>query len=189
MRGGRQSIYQMLQGTYRLSGDLGCRRRREAVASRLAMRTSMLALVLLAGSSLLAQSGLSGTWMLDQSAGGAGRGRAGGVPGFPLATTLTIKVSATEVAVDSDTGSAQSIQTSVYRLDGSETKVPGPLGWDTTARATLDGDLLKVTIRRSITGPNGPVGATVTEVYRVEGPVLTIERTLNNTTQKLVYRR
>jgi hypothetical protein len=137
---------------------------------------------------LPAQAALAGAWTLDQPAGRGG-GRGGGVPGFPLATTLAIKVSPTEVVVDSNTGSAQSIQTSVYKLDGSETKVPGPLGWTTTAKAAMDGDALKVSIHRSIDGPNGPVGATVTEVYRVDGSVLTIERTLGNTTQKLVYRK
>ena len=137
---------------------------------------------------LLAQTGLAGAWTLDQAAGRGG-GRGGGVLGFPLATTLTIKVSPTEVVVDSNTGSAQSIQTSVYKLDGSETKVPGPLGWTTTAKASMDGEALKVSIHRSIDGPNGPVGATVTEVYRVDGSVLTIERTLGATTQKLVYRK
>jgi hypothetical protein len=51
---------------------------------------------------------LAGTWTLDPASKGGGRG--GGVPGFPLATQLTIKVSPAEVTVDSDTGSAQSIQ-------------------------------------------------------------------------------
>jgi hypothetical protein len=147
--------------------------------------TAACALVLIADVS--AQAGLAGTWMLDQS--GGGRGGRGGVPGFPLATTLVIKVTPTEVIVDSNTGSAQSIQTSVYRLDGTVTSVPGPLGWETTAKAAVKDDILTITIRRSITGPNGPIGANVTDVYRADGPVLTLERTLNNTTQRLVYRK
>jgi hypothetical protein len=130
---------------------------------------------------------LAGTWTLDPASKGGGRG--GGVPGFPLATQLTIKVSPAEVTVDSDTGSAQSIQTSVYKTDGSSTNVPGPLGWETTAKAAWQGDSLAVTIRRSITGPNGPIGANVTDVYRVSGDTLTIERSLGQTTQKLVYKR
>jgi hypothetical protein len=152
-------------------------------------RYVLIALVALGASiSTLAQANLAGTWSLDQSAGRGG-GRGGGVPGFPLATKLVIKVSPTEVTVDSDTGSAQTIQTSVYKLDGSVTNVPGPLGWETTAKAAMDGDTLKITVRRSISGPNGPIGANVTDVYRVDGSVLTIERTLGSTTQKLVYRR
>lgn len=132
---------------------------------------------------------LAGTWKLDESAAGRGGGRGGGVPGFPLATQLIVKVSPTQVTIDSDTGSARALQTFVYKLDGSVTSVPGPLGWDTTAKAGVTGDALTVTVRRSIAGPNGPIGANVTEVYRVEGQSLTIERTLGQTTQKLVYRR
>lgn len=131
-------------------------------------------------------AGLAGTWTLDPASKPGGRG---GVPGFPLATVLVIKVSLTDVTVDSDTGSAQSIQTSVYKTDGSVTNVPGPLGWETTAKAAWQGDSLAVTIRRSITGPNGPIGANVTDVYRVAGDQLTIERSLGQTTQKLVYTR
>ena len=132
--------------------------------------------------------GLAGTWTLDPASKGGG-GRGGGVPGFPLATQLVIKMSPAEVTVDSDTGSAQSIQTSVYKTDGSTTNVPGPLGWETTAKAAWQGDSLAVTIRRSITGPNGPIGANVTDTYRVSGDTLTIERSLGQTTQKLVYQR
>jgi hypothetical protein len=131
---------------------------------------------------------LAGTWTLDQGARGGG-GRGGGVPGFPLASQLVIEVSPTEVVVDSDTGSAGAVQTFVYKLDGTITNVPGPLGWETTAKAGWQGDALAVTIRRSITGPNGPVGANVTDVYRVDGDVLTIERSLGQTKQTITYRR
>ena len=157
----------------------------------MSMRTAAaltLALGLCAHALAQGTQNLAGVWALDPSAT-SGRGRGGGVPGFPLATQLIVKVSPTEVTVDSDTGSAQSIQTSVYKLDGSVTKVPGPLGWETTAKSAWQGETLAVTIRRSITGPNGPIGANVTDVYRVSGDTLTIERTLGQTTQKLVYRR
>jgi hypothetical protein len=145
-------------------------------------------IVLTSAGAATAQTSLAGTWKLDQE-GARGGGRGGGVPGFPLATVLQITVMPTEVVIESDTGSAQSIQTFVYKLDGAVTKVPGPLGWDTTAKAGMDGDALRVTIRREITGPNGPVGVNVTDVYRVDGSVLTLERTLNDITQTLVYRK
>lgn len=135
-------------------------------------------------------AGLAGTWVLDQLGGrGAPGGRGFAVPGFPVATLLAIKVTPGEVIVDSDTGSAQSIQTFVYKLDGSVTSVPGPLGWETTAKAAIDGGALRVTVTRSITGPNGPIGASVVEVYRVDGDTLVLERTLGSQSQKLVYRR
>lgn len=140
-------------------------------------------------SSAQAPSSLAGTWKLaTPTEGREGRG-GGGVPGFPLATTLVIKVSPTEVTVDSDTGSARSTQTFVYKLDGSSTNVPGPLGWETSAKAAVDGARLVVTIRRSIEGPNGPVGVNVTDAYSVDGNVLTIERTQGRTSQKLVYNK
>lgn len=146
-------------------------------------------MLLTASLSAQANLNLAGTWKLDRAATKTGAGRGGGVPGFPLATQLIIKVSPTEVTIDSDTGSAQSIQTFVYKLDGTVTKVPGPLGWDTTAKAEVTGETLTVTVRRTIDGPNGPIGANVTEVYRVDGETLTLERTLGATTQKLVYRK
>jgi len=156
---------------------------------RLQTAALALALALGAADAVFAQGNpsLAGMWTLDPASKGGGRG--GGVPGFPLATQLVINVSPNDVTVASDTGSAQSIQTSVYKLDGSVTSVPGPLGWETTAKAAWQGEALAVTIRRSITGPNGPIGANVTDVYRISGDTLTIERTLGQTTQKLVYRR
>jgi hypothetical protein len=149
-----------------------------------------------AASPLTAQglTSLAGTWKLATPSEGGGRGgdgagRGGGVPGFPLATTLAIKVSPTEVAVDADTGSARAIQTSIYKLDGSTTAVPGPLGWETSAKAAVTDGKLVVTVRRSIAGPNGPVGVNVIDAYSVDGTVLTIERTQGRTSQKLVYNR
>ena len=136
-----------------------------------------------------APASLAGTWKLATPAEGReGRG-GGGVPGFPLATTLVIKVSPAEVVIDSDTGSARSIQTSTYKLDGSSTDVPGPLGWETSAKAAIDGGRLVVTIRRSIQGPNGPIGVNLTDAYSVDGNVLTIERTQGRTSQKLLYNK
>ena len=151
--------------------------------------TVALTTLLLASLSAQAPASLAGTWKLATPAEGReGRG-GGGVPGFPLATTLVIKVSPAEVVVESDTGSARSIQTSTFKLDGSSTNVPGPLGWETSAKAAIDGGRLVVTIRRSIEGPNGPIGVNVTDAYSVDGNVLTIERTQGRNSQKLVYNK
>jgi hypothetical protein len=68
---------------------------------------------------------LPGTWTPATPA--EGREGDGGVPQFPLATMLVIKVSPPEVILDSDTGSARSRQKSIYELDGISTNVPGPL--------------------------------------------------------------
>ena len=125
----------------------------------------------------------AGTWTLG---GEAGRG---GVPGVPVATRLVIQVAPGRLTVDSNTGSAESIQTAVYNLDGSETTVPGPLGWTVKAKAAWKGSSLVVNTIRSLEGPNGPIGAEIIDVYTVSGDALTIERTQGRNKQKLTYKR
>ena len=132
--------------------------------------------------------GLAGNWTLAEN-DAAGRGRGGGIPGVPLATEMSIKVSASEVTVDTNTGSAQSIQTAVYKLDGSETSVPGPLGWTNKAKASTKDSTLVISTIRSLEGPNGPIGAEVVDVYSVSGDLLTLERMQGRNRQKLVYKR
>jgi hypothetical protein len=135
---------------------------------------------------------LAGSWALAKDGGGRGGragGRGGGIPGVPLATEVVIKVSPTEVTVDTNTGSAQTVQTAVYRLDGSETTVPGPLGWTVKAKAAWKDSTLVVNTVRSLEGPNGPIGAEIVDVYSVAGDVLTLERTQGRNKQKLVYNR
>ena len=128
---------------------------------------------------------LAGTWMLDRGAGTGGRG----IAGIPLATTLVIKVSPVEVTVDGDTGSGQTVQTAAFKLDGSANPVPGPLGWDTRAKAAWESGTLVVTTRRSMQGPTGTMGVDVKDVYSVDGDVLTIDRSMGRVMQKLVYRK
>src|SRR5688572_7517995 len=134
---------------------------------------------------------LAGTWTLSQDGGGGGGrgGRGGGIPGVPLATQLIVKVSPSDVTVDTNTGSAQTIQTAVYKVDGTETTVPGPLGWTVKAKAAWKDSTLVVNTVRSLEGPNGPIGAEIVDVYSVSGDVLTLERTQGRNKQKLVYNR
>ncbi len=141
------------------------------------------------GGATLPAAPLAGTWTFDRQASAVGSGRGGGVPGFPQANQLVIRVTPADVSVDSDTGSAGATQTSIYKLDGSTTDVPGPLGWKTTAKAAWQNESLVVTVRRTIDGPNGPIGANVTDTYSVTGTVLTVERRLGATVQKLIYNR
>jgi len=131
---------------------------------------------------------LAGTWTLDRAATPTGRG-SGGINGIPLAGTMVIKLSPAEVTVDADTGSSQSMQTFVYKLDGSTNPVPGSLGWETKAKAAWQGDTLVVMTQRSMQGPTGPMGVETKDVYSVAGDVLTIERSLGRISQKLVYRK
>ena len=130
---------------------------------------------------------LAGAWTLQQEPGG--RGGRGGIPGVPIATELSFKVSPSEVTMDANTGSGQTIQTSLYKLDGTETTVPGPLGWTVKAKAAWKDSALVVNTVRSIEGPNGPIGAEFVDIYTVSGNELTILRTQGRNKQTLVYRR
>ena len=146
-----------------------------------------LVLAFLACSVVMSAQGaqLAGTWTVDRGAGSGGRG----IAGIPLPTTLVIKVSPTDVTMEADTGSGQTLQTFVYKLDGSSNPVPGALGWDTNAKASWDGSNLVVMTKRSMTGPTGPMGVEVKDIYSVAGDVLTIDRSMGRVTQKLVYKK
>lgn len=141
--------------------------------------------VLLVGSAVVAQAGLAGTWTLDP----AGRGGRGTFAGYATATRMVITESATEVTIQTNTGTENQPVTATYRLDGSENPVPGPLGWDTRASATRQDGRLVVTIKRSIDGPDGKLHFEIRDAYTVAGDALTLERSQGSRTQKMVYRR
>jgi hypothetical protein len=77
----------------------------------------------------------------------------------------------------------------VYPLDGSESVIPGPLGWDTRARARWQDGKLVVTIQRSLQGPDGELTFEIRDVYDVAEGLLTLERTQGTRTQRTVFRR
>ena len=133
-------------------------------------------------------SNLSGTWAIERGAAPGGRG-AGGISGIPIATTLVIKVSPDDITMESDTGSGQTIQTFVYKLDDTAHPIPGALGWETQAKASWESGNFVVMTKRSMQGPTGTLGVEVKDVYSVAGDVLTIDRSLGRATQKLVYRK
>jgi hypothetical protein len=134
-----------------------------------------------------ANSGIAGSWKLDPRApgGAGGRGRAGG----PGATELVITVSPSAVSVTSDTGTNRNLETAVFRLDGNEHEVPGPLSWNSLAKAAWEGGTLVVTIARIIEGPVEPIRIEMKDVYTVAGDVLTIERSQGKDSWKSVYVR
>jgi hypothetical protein len=133
-------------------------------------------------------SKLAGAWVLESADGGFGGRRA--FAGFSVATRLAVSVSAGAVTVETDTGTQGLVQTAVYRLDGSDNDVPGPLGWRTAARASLTDDRLAVAITRSIQQPDGsPIVFEIEDVYTVADGALTLERSQGGRTQTLVYRR
>jgi len=144
------------------------------------MRTLVLALAL-----AQTPSSLAGTWVLDA----AGRGGRGNFAGFSTATRMVVTESPSAVTIQTNTGTENQLQTAVYALDGSENTVPGPLGWNTRAKASRQDGKLVVTIRRSIEGPEGRMNFEIRDVYSVAGNVLTLERSQGNRTQKTIYNR
>lgn len=132
-------------------------------------------------------SDLSGTWILPADAEAARNRRP--ITGLSIATRLVIRQSGNDVSIDSNTGSENSIVTTVYRLDGVEHPIPGPIGWETRARSTWDGTKLTVAIRRSVHGPEGELVFEIREMYTRGTDTLTLERSQGRTVQTLVYKK
>jgi hypothetical protein len=130
---------------------------------------------------------LAGTWILQADAAAARNRRP--INGISIATRLVIRIAASEVSIDSNTGTANAIVTTTYKVGGGEQAIPGPIGWDTRATSTVDAGKLVVAVRRSVEGPEGALTFDIREVYAVDGDTLTIERTQRRTVQTLVYKR
>jgi hypothetical protein len=116
----------------------------------------------------------SGTWTPDPApdaaAGGGGRG--GGGP-------MTVKQTATELTVER-TGRGGNAMSTVYKLDGSETKISmGQM--EGTATAKWDGNKLVITTK---VGEN-----TNTQTWSLDGGVLTVERTGGRGPGKTTYKK
>ena len=105
-----------------------------------------------------------GSWMLDQNAGK-------GHVALPLARTLLIETTSTEISLVKDSEPAE-----VYRLDGSETSVRrGVLG-----SLTLVADAVALTTRNFRCCSRGYAFTNViTDAYSVSGDTLTLERQLS----------
>ena len=152
---------------------------------------SALAVLIAFATLALAQDAkLEGTWKIDRAkneatARAAGPGRAGGPP----ANNMTVKLSPTEVAVDSDTGSNRTVETFHYILDGKEHLQPGPLSWTTMVKSVWDGGKLVVDIKRTIEGPSGPITISMKDVLGMEGDYLVIERSQGRDSWKTYYTR
>jgi hypothetical protein len=128
-------------------------------------------------------SGIAGTWV------SANRGGRGNFAGLSSPTRIVITRTAADVTVETDTGTDNQMQAAVYKLDGSENPAPGPLGWDTRARASLQDGKLVVTMKRSIDGPDGQMTFEIKDIYSVDGTTLTLDRSQGSRTQKLTYIR
>jgi hypothetical protein len=128
-------------------------------------------------------SSLSGRWQLS---GQSGRGN---FAGYSTPTRLTIAETANGVTIETNTGTEGQMASATYRLDGSETVVPGPLGWDTRAKASRRDGALVIAVTRTIDGPDGKIRFDISDVYRLENGVLTLERSQGSRTRKMTYAR
>ena len=128
--------------------------------------------------------GLSGAWV-DASA----RGARVNFAGLSSPTRIVISQTAAAVTVETDTGTEGQLEAAVYALDGSEHPAPGPIGWDTRARASMQDGKLVVMIKRAIDAPDGRRVFEIRDVYSVDRDMLTLERSQGARTQTLVYKR
>jgi hypothetical protein len=128
-------------------------------------------------------SPLSGDWRLT------GQSARGNFAGYATPTNLRIKESSNEVTIEGNTGTENQMAAATYRLDGSETVVPGPLGWDTRAKAVRRDGTLVIAVTRTIDGPDGKLRFEISDVYRVDNGVLTLERSQGSRTRTMTYGR
>ena len=161
------------------------------------MRTIVIAVLILASAgaaggrtAATAQSiapDLAGTWRLQADADASRNRRP--INGLSIATQLVIRQSASEVTIETNTGTGNTIVATTLKLDGSEHPIPGPIGWDTRAKSAWNGTALSVAIRRSVQGPEGELVFDIRETYTPAADTLTLERSLGRTAQRLVYRK
>jgi hypothetical protein len=130
-----------------------------------------------------ATTSISGEWTLANQSG------RGNFAGYSTPTRLSIVESQGQVTIAGDTGTENQMTSSTYRLDGSETVVPGPLGWDTRAKATRRDDALVIAVTRTIDGPDGKLRFEISDIYRIDNGVLTLERSQGSRTRKMTYAR
>ena len=126
--------------------------------------TTTIALVLAVG--LPAQApNFAGTWKLDPGRSEMpqmGR-RGGGGPGGGMGDiALTITQTAADLTVDRQGGMASS--KAVYKLDGSESLVPGGRGGDAKAKARIEGSTLVIESTRAM----GEMTMTTREVWSID---------------------
>jgi len=170
---------------------------KQIVVSALAAALAMPALVL-----AQAKADLSGTWTIDQAKsdpppgppGGAGGGRGGGgggrMMGGGMPSKLVIKQTGAELTVESTLPNGA--QTSVYKLDGSESVNKMGMG-EAKSQASWDGGNLVITGKQAISTPQGDIELDIKEVYSVSGSTLTVTTTRTTprgeNTRKLVFNK
>ncbi len=149
-----------------------------------------MALVLCAAPPVLAQSptDYSGTWKFNQTK--STPGIAGNTPNIAFPSQIVVKQSPTDLNVAS-TSVRQAPVSATYKLDGSKVTVEAPRGITETGEAKFEGPNVVITSRRSFSSPAGDTVVNFKEIWRLDGAVLTIEKTRledgDSSTEKAVY--
>ena len=137
---------------------------------------------------------LSGKWVQDMDksdpapagrGGGAGGGAARG-PAGPQ--TLTYTQTATELTIERET--ANGVQKTVYKLDGSPSTNAGGRGGDVVSKTVFEGSTLVTTYERTM----GETTMKVKEVRSLDGENLVVTTTNSggpngDTTRKIVFKK
>jgi hypothetical protein len=146
------------------------------------------ALLLTAVASAQAKPDFSGTWRFNQAK--STPGIAGNTPNIAFPSQIVVKQSAGDFDV-AMTSVRQQPVAAVYKLDGSQVNVQAPPGITETGNARIEGQTIVITSRRSFSSPAGDTVVNFKEVWTLDGPVLTIEKTRiedgETSTEKAVY--
>src|SRR5262245_8887545 len=129
----------------------------------------------LSGPAAQARPDLSGTWVLDFDKSGpevAGNGADVPFPGQMVVTQSTADLSVRRTSVRHAPFAA------AYKLDGSKVNVEAPAGITETGEARFDAATLVIRSRRSFPSPAGDAVVEFTEVWSVNGNVLTVKKTM-----------
>ncbi len=146
--------------------------------------TTLAVLTFALSAGLLAQApNFAGTWKLNaeksEMGGGGGRGMGGGMMGELVVTQTAAELSVT-----------RGRNTSVYKLDGSESTNAGMRG-ETKSKAKVDGSTILIDSTSSFEGPNGAMTITSKQVWSMDGGSLVITTTRTTPrgerTSKMVY--
>ena len=118
---------------------------------------------------------LSGTWRLNFDR--SGPEVAGNGADVPFASEMVVVQSATDLSVKRSSV-RQDPFAAVYKLDGSQVNVDAPNGIRETGKARFDGATLVIESRRSFSSPAGDTVVDFTEVWSLDGDVLTVKKTM-----------
>ncbi len=141
-------------------------------------RVLIMAAVLLAASQGTIAQGrpdLSSTWVLNYDK--SGPEVAGNGADVPFPSQMVVAQSATDLSVKRSSV-RQSSFAAVYKLDGSKVTIEAPADIKETGEAKFDGTTLVVTSRRLFSSPAGDTVVDFTELWTLNGNVLTVKKTM-----------